>query len=87
MTLDVVASICKYENFLVKNQFKIYVDNTEILLQDEDLSLGAAPGNDWYNFKQADYIQQELEAGSHVIKMEIIGCNVDYLQFTFTPVE
>lgn len=84
MTLDIKASLCKYEDYYVRNQFKIFIDNTEINLQDMELKLGRTDGNDWFNFKEADYEPTNLEEGIHTIKMQIIGCNVDYLQFTFT---
>ena len=87
MTIDIRAAVCKYEDYLVKDQFKIFIDGTEINLQNTDLKLGRTDGNDWFNFKEADYVPTDLEEGIHTIKMQIIGCNVDYLQFTFTVAE
>ena len=84
MTLDIKAAICKYEDYFAKDQFKMYVDGVEINLQNPDLKLGRTDGNDWFNFKEADYVTTDLAAGAHHIKMQIVGCNVDYLQFTFT---
>ena len=61
------------------------------LLQNPELKLGRTDGNDWFNFKEANYVQQTLQTGTHKIKVQIgtedtAGCNTDYIQFTFTEI-
>ena len=71
--------------------FKIFIDNVEVSLQNPELKLGRTDGNDWFNFKEANYVQQTLQTGTHKIKVQIgtedtAGCNTDYIQFTFTEI-
>lgn len=83
MILNIENVICKYEAFLAKNQFKIFVDGVEITLEDPSLTLGGTSDNPWFNFKTVKYTAQNLAAGTHSIKIEF-NCNVDYIQFSFT---
>ena len=85
MKLDVLSVICKYEEMYAKDLFKVFIDNEEISLQDPELKLGKVDGNDWFNFKEAKYVQQTLQAGTHKIKIQL-ACNMDYIQFTFTEI-
>ena len=85
MKLDVLSVISKYEEMYAKDLFKVFIDNEEISLQDPELKLGKVDGNDYFNFKEAKYVQQTLQAGTHKIKIQI-GCNTDYIQFTFTEI-
>ncbi len=91
MKLDILSVVCKYEDYFVKDYFKIFIDDAEISLQNPELKLGRTDGNDWFNFKEASYVQQTLQAGTHKIKVQIgtedaAGCNTDYIQFTFTEI-
>lgn len=91
MKLDILSVVCKYEEFFVKDYFKVFIDDVEVSLQDPELKLGRTDGNDWFNFKEANYVQQTLQAGTHKIKVQIgtedaAGCNTDYIQFTFTEI-
>lgn len=83
MTLDIEASICKYEAVQVKTNFKVFVDGVEITLVNPEMTLGGVEGNLWFNFKQPKWVSQNLTAGTHSIRIELV-CNVDYVQFSFT---
>lgn len=85
MKLDVLSVISKYEEMYAKDLFKVFIDNEEISLQDPELKLGKVDGNDYFNFKEAKYVQQTLQAGTHKIKIQL-ACNMDYIQFTFTEI-
>lgn len=85
MKLDILSSISKFEPVGIKEVFHVYVDDVELDLQDPDLKLGRTDGNDWFNFKEANYVQQTLQAGTHKIKIQL-ACNTDYVQFTFTEI-
>lgn len=85
MKLDVLSVISKYEEMYAKDLFKVFIDNEEISLQDPELKLGKVDGNDYFNFKEAKYVQQTLQAGTHKIKIQL-ACNTDYVQFTFTEI-
>ena len=85
MKLDILSVVCKYEDYFVKDFFKIFIDNVEVSLQNPELKLGKVDGNDWFNFKEAKYVQQTLQAGTHKIKIQL-ACNTDYVQFTFTEI-
>lgn len=86
MALDMTASICKYEEFVANEQFKMYVDDIRVEMKDKDGKLGGTPTNPWYNFKSFEFESYNVASGEHVVKMEIVGCNVDYIDLSFSSI-
>ena len=85
MTLDMTVAICKYEALVANDCLKIYVDGNRVEMVDKEMTLGRASdgSNDWFNFKTCAFEQTSLTAGVHTIKIEIISCNFDYIDFSF----
>ncbi len=86
MALDMTASICKYEEFVANEQFKMYVDDVRVEMKDKEGKLGGTPTNPWYNFKSFEFESLNVASGEHVVKMEIVGCNVDYIDLSFSNI-
>jgi hypothetical protein len=86
--IDIKASICKYEDLLATNAFKMFVDGVEVSLTDPTLKLGRASdgSNDWFNFKECVFNSTEVASGNHKIQMKILGCNVDFIEISFAKV-
>ena len=62
---------------------KVEVDGREI--QFEDVLMGAAPDNTYWNYKDIVFNVGEIEAGAHVFRITFIGGgNLDYFNFNFS---
>ena len=62
---------------------KVEVDGKEI--EFEDVQLGSAPGNEYWNYKDIIFNVGEVESGEHVFRITFIGGgNLDYFDFNFS---
>lgn len=81
ITVKFIAVLSKYEALDVKDMLAVSVDGNAITTP--SLVLGRTDGNDWFNWKDADFGEIELTAGLHVITIEVIGAgpNMDCFRF------
>ncbi len=67
--IQFIYSLCRYEPLNVKDCVVLSVDGEDLV--SPDLTLGTAPGNDWHNFKDADFGRKTLSAGVHKITLKL----------------
>ena len=86
--VTITEVLSKYESWVIGDNFKSYVDGTEVAYVDPTLTLGRASdgSNDWFNWKDCALTEQSLTAGEHVFKFSYTngGGNVDCIKFAIS---
>ncbi len=83
-TLDVKAVMAKFEAVKVSDLISSFkIDGTVATF--DDLTLGGAEGNQWFNFKECNVTCGTLAAGKHTFRIDFKGGpNLDCFKFVFT---
>ena len=80
--LEIISSICKYEDHISTNKISMTVDGVEYT--HEAITLGHTDAHVWDNYKQFPTVIGALETGVHTIRINLLdGCNLDYFELQF----
>lgn len=80
--LEVISSICKYEDHISTDKISITVDGVDYT--HDAITLGHTDAHVWDNYKQFPTVIGELAVGVHTIRINLLaGCNLDYFELQF----
>jgi len=81
--LRVVSTVCKYEDVKTGDTYSVAIDGVEHA--NDNITLGEASGNQWYNFKESLTDVGLVSTGIHEISFEVKngGVNIDRIDFEF----